>query len=488
MTTAIYHFVLFSIAFIASIGHLYAEVMPATSHFSQAEPGEKYPVGKAAASYAAGNRAFSKPIRSVSGEQKLDFAVGKGFFRKLWVSSPSATTASDGLGPLYNARSCASCHIRNGRGHTPDDNDNAVSIFLRLSIPPQNNRQQALIDKHQLNVIPEPVYGKQLQSFAVRGVRSEGRLSIRYEALDAEFPDGEKVSLRKPHYTINHLNYGDMHHSVMMSPRVAPPMIGLGFLEAISEEDIVSLADEDDSNADGITGKANRVWSQEHAAVKVGRFGYKAGIATLNEQNQDAFSGDIGISTPLRPKSSGDCTSSQTQCLNAPHGADAKYDHLEAPAKVMQTVSAFTHYLNVPVRKHTDSPDILAGKKHFYNSGCTSCHHPSYKTGELPGFPMLSGQHIWPYSDFLLHDMGEGLADHRPEGKAGGREWKTPPLWGISHTQSVNKRAGYLHDGRARNLQEAILWHGGEAEQSKQNYIRLEKQSREQLLQFLNTL
>jgi len=284
------------------------------------------------------------------------------------------------------------------------------------------------------------------------------------------------------------LGYGPMDPEVMLSPRVAPPMIGLGLLEAIDEAEILAGADPDDANGDGISGRANQVWSAEHEQVMLGRFGWKAGQASLAEQSAGAFAGDVGISNPLAPSPWGDCTAAQDDCRNAPHGNSGQYDDLEAPAEVMDLILFYARNLAVPERRKVEDPTVLRGKELFYASGCTRCHKPKFATRRDFEVPALAGQLIWPYTDLLLHDMGEGLADHRPEGEASGREWRTPPLWGIGLTEAVNGHTFFLHDGRARSFTEAILWHGGEAEAARDAFATLPREDREALLAFLNSL
>ncbi len=435
--------------------------------------------------------AFSQPAANLAFEKRLDFKLGNSIFKKLWVPAPSSTTASDGLGPLYNARSCMQCHVRDGRGHTPESDwpaDNAVSLFLRLSIPAQNEEQAKALASGQQGVIPEPTYGTQLQDFAVTGLAAEGHLKIRYTEELVTLADGESVALRRPSYSITHLGYGPLHPDTMFSPRIAPAMIGLGLLESIPDASILALSDPDDQNKDGISGKANHVWNPQTQTLSLGRFGWKAGAATLNQQNNAAFNGDIGISTPYANNPYGECTPQQKACLQLPHGGSAHLDGVEAPNSMIALLLFYTRHIAVPARRDADKTEVLAGKEIFYNSGCIDCHQPTFKTSTRPALPELSNQLIWPYTDLLLHDMGAGLADNRPEYQASGSEWRTPPLWGIGLTQTVSKKTHYLHDGRARTLLEAILWHGGEAEQAKLTVKNMPTSDRHNLIKFLESL
>ncbi len=423
--------------------------------------------------------------------KELDFKVGNGIFRKLWVSAPASTSSSDGLGPLYNARSCQRCHLKDGRGHPPEANfpdDDATSMFLRLSIPPKTQEQRQLLAARKINVIPEPTYGGQLQDFAIQGHDAEGKMHIEYADRSFVFPDGGKVMLRKPAYSVVRLAYGPLHPEAMLSPRVSPQMIGLGLLEAVPEAQIRALTDPGDKDGDGISGRPNELWSKDKNRLVLGRFGWKAGNPTVKAQSAGAFEGDIGISNPLARNAWGDCTVKQSRCRKAPNGSSAKLGNVEAGEKFLNLVTFYAQNLAVPRRRNPDSPDVLAGKKLFYEVGCVKCHQPKFKTGALEGQPHLSGQLIWPYTDMLLHDMGEGLSDNRPEGVASGREWRTAPLWGIGLTPIVNGHSFYLHDGRARSLTEAILWHDGEAKGARDAYAGLGQEDRERLVAFVNSL
>lgn len=462
-----------------------------TRDFTAAEPGEDRPGGAATHFKVRGRNAFSFSSANMRMNRGLDFKVGNGFFRRIWVSAPSSTKAADGLGPLFNAKSCQQCHIKDGRGHPPKANwpdDDAVSMFLRLSIPPETEAQRQALAEHRINVVPEPTYGRQLQDLATAGQAIEGRMHVSYVEQGETLADGSRVALRKPSYKIVDLGYGPMHPATMLSPRIAPPMIGLGLLEQIPAAAIMANADPDDRDGDGISGRAQLAWDPAAQAVALGRFGWKAGAATIDAQNQSAFHGDIGISTPLNRSAAGECTARQAACRNAPHGDDARYDNLEAHRTVTDLVLFYTRHLALPARIDAGKPQVLAGKKLFYESGCIVCHRPKFRTAPDGPEPELRDQLIWPYSDMLLHDMGDGLADGRPEGVAGGREWRTAPLWGIGLTATVGGEQFFLHDGRARTLLEAIMWHGGEAEAARSRVRSMSALDREALLRFLESL
>ena len=458
-----------------------------TSDFSKPEPFETMSGGAATSQKLVNRDAFSQFSANLSFAEEEKFKLGNALFRKLWAASPSSTLASDGLGPLFNARGCQSCHLKDGRGHPPEGDEAAVSMFLRLSVPARTEAEKAALASRDVLSIPDPVYGGQLQNFANPGIASEGRMEISYVEEEVTLGDGSVVSLRHPRYALADPGYGAPDPELMVSPRVAPSMIGLGLLEAVPEADVVALADPDDVDGDGISGKPS--WVKDSAGnLVLGRFGWKASMPTIRAQSAGAFSGDIGISTPDHPSHSGDCTAAQTDCLNAPHGAQADLGPEEAPEDVIALVTFYSQNLAVPARRDVDDPQVLAGKEVFYDLGCTSCHTPKFVTSRDAEGDAQKFQLIWPYSDLLLHDMGEGLADHRPVGDADGYEWRTAPLWGIGLTETVSGHTLYLHDGRARNLTEAILWHGGEAEASRDGFAALGKEDREALLAFLGSL
>lgn len=455
--------------------------------FHQPQKFEELSAGAATVRARNNADAFSQSSGNLEFEQELDFKVGNGLFKKIWVSSPSSTLASDGLGPLYNARSCQRCHIKDGRGHTPNGpDDNAISMFLRVSIPGNVDGGYAEIEDY-IATRPDPNYGGQMQDFALAGYPAEYRLEITYQEVPVELSEGETASLRRPTYKAADLGYGPLHPQAMLSPRVAPQMIGLGLLEAIPVEDLLSKADPDDLDGDGISGRPNIVWSVEFGEPMMGRFGHKAGMPTVMEQSAAAFAGDIGISSPLYPDPDGDCTEAQIKCVAAPHGdQDARV--FEIDQQGVDLVAFYSRNLGVPGRRDADDPQVLRGKEVFHTSGCVACHTPAHVTHRMEDRAEHSFQLIWPYTDLLLHDMGDGLADNRPESRATGWEWRTAPLWGIGMTERVSGHTQFLHDGRARSLLEAILWHGGEAQSARDTVVTMPKADRDALIRFLESL
>ncbi|MBT2342104.1 MULTISPECIES: di-heme oxidoreductase family protein [Pseudomonas] len=450
--------------------------------FTQAEPGEARS-GGAATVRKTDQNAFSLPSANLPPSRRVDFSVGNSFFRSPWVIAPSTTTARDGLGPLFNTNACQNCHIKDGRGHPPaPDATTAVSMLVRLSIPDAPPYAKVI---EQLGVVPEPVYGGQLQDMSVPGVAPEGKVRVDYSPVPVRFNDGTVVELRKPSLQITQLAYGPMHPDTRFSARVAPPMIGLGLLEAIPDEAILANAEAQAREKNGIAGRPNQVWDDAQQKTVLGRFGWKAGQPNLNQQNVHAFSGDMGLTTSLRPFD--DCTETQVDCKRAPNGNGSDGEP-EVSDNILRLVLFYSRNLAVPARRQVNSPEVLAGKNLFFQAGCQSCHTPKYTTATNAAEPELANQVIRPYTDLLLHDMGEGLADNRSEFKAGGRDWRTPPLWGIGLTEAVNGHTQFMHDGRARNLLEAVLWHGGEAQAAQRQVLSFNAEQRAALLTFLNSL
>ncbi|MEM6408009.1 MAG: di-heme oxidoredictase family protein [Pseudomonadota bacterium] len=457
-----------------------------TTDFSQAERFEANQAGAATVRPRDTTHAFSQASGNISFERELDFKVGNGLFKKLWVSSPSSTLASDGLGPLYNARSCQRCHLKDGRGHPPEGpEDSTVSMLMGVSIP--GGPGIAEIEGY-IATLPEPIYGKQIQDFSVAGHAAEARFDIDYTEIEVPLSGGETAYLRAPEYRLSDFGYGAPHPEMRISPRVAPQMIGLGLLDAIPAADILAVADPDDLDGDGISGRAQIVMSRAYDTPMLGRFGLKAGQPSIWEQSASAFHGDIGISSTLFPTAYGDCTQAQSACRSAPDGNTAIHDNAEIGDEGLALVTFYSSNLGVPARRDVDDPEVLHGKQVFYETGCTACHTPKFVTHRLNDQPEQSFQLIWPYTDMLLHDMGPGLADHRPEGRANGQEWRTPPLWGIGLTETVSGHTYFLHDGRARSLLEAVLWHGGEAEAQKNQVITMPPEDRAALIRFLESL
>lgn len=407
--------------------------------------------------------AFSYQINGLSSSQSLMFFVGNSFFNQSWVQAPSSTTARDGLGPLFNARSCSACHFRDGRG-APLANS---GLLFRLGAGFDNS--------------PDNIYGGQLQDFSHNAVTPEGSMDISYVEEIGYFDDGTSYSLRRPVYMVGGQNYGAMQGTTRISPRVGQQMIGLGLLELIPESDILAYADPNDADGDGISGVANYVTDVTSGNLIMGRFGWKANVGSIAHQVAAAFNGDIGITSSYFPNEN--YTINQPSCAGLANGGTPEIDDNDLNAVIL-----YSRSLAVPKRRNTTNPEVKYGAKYFRTLGCISCHKMNYVTGMSGDIMPLKKQKITPYTDLLLHDMGPGLADNIPDHLASGSEWRTQPLWGLGLISVVNGHTFLMHDGRARSIEEAILWHGGEAEQSKEKYKKLPAKQRNYLLEYLKSL
>ena len=417
--------------------------------------------------------AFSRPAPNLTVTQRAEFFIGNAFFNSPWVVAPASASARDGLGPLFNARSCDGCHNNDGRGQPPlKDNEQPVSLVIQFATPTpgDNNEPQS-----------DPRYGVNFNPFAIGGVPAEGKLRIRHREIAGQFGDGTTYTLLAPEYSFEELAYGELAADTKSSPRVAPAVFGAGLLEAIPEAQIMERNDPDDANGDGISGRPNRVWDPLARREVLGRFGWKLNQPDIAHQTAAAFSGEIGMSTSLRPDQS--CTPVQTQCAGAPDGGKP-----EITDEIFDRMVIYQRMLGVPMRRRLDAPEVKRGAQLFMDAGCESCHRATFKTADVHDQPWLSGQTIHPFTDMLLHDMGEGLADGRADFAATGSEWRTPPLWGLGLQKTVNGHTRLLHDGRARDTSEAILWHGGEAERAKEAFRTLSKSDRQAVLEFLDSL
>lgn len=435
-----------------------------------AEEGEQYSGGETTF-FNSSEEAFGFVAPNLTIDEQIDFGVGNSFFRQNWVTAPSSTTARDGLGPFFNAHSCSSCHFKDGRGRPPLDGEERAGLLFRLSLSHQ--------DDHG-GYFPDPIYGGQLQDNAILGQTAEGKMAITYQDIIETFDDGTKVTLQKPIYNIANLGYGLLSSGVHISPRIAPQMIGLGVLEAIDESTILKFSDEFDSNGDGISGRPNYVYDIATNSTQMGRFGWKANQPNVRQQVAAALAGDMGITSVLFQEESG------------PFGVDLTIipngGSYEISDQNLCRMAFYSSTLAVPARRNYTDQNVLEGKKIFENIQCTSCHIPKIQTGNTHPITALRNQTIRPFTDLLLHDMGQDLADNAPDFKATGSEWKTPPLWGIGLIEIVNGHTNLMHDGRARNVEEAILWHGGEGQVAKEKYKKLTMTQRENVLAFINSL
>ena len=435
------------------------------------EPGEELAGGDTTIRDESPN-AFSYSARNMTFERRQRFVVGNSFFNKNWVVAPASTTGRDGLGPTFNARSCSACHFKDGRGRPPEDDEAFASMLLRLSVPGEG-----------LHGGPRdvPGYGDQLQPNGIEGVAGEAVPKVTWAEQPGAFADGEPYSLRAPTYALDDPAYGPLPADLLISPRVAPVMIGMGLLEAIPAADILAREDPDDADDDGVSGRANYVWDLAADAAVLGRFGWKANQPTVAQQTAGAFLGDMGLTTDMFPLEN--CPEGQLECAEAPHGGAP-----EVSPDLLDDVIFYSATLAVPARRDAGAPEVLRGKQVFLDAGCADCHVPRHRTADDAAIEEVRGQTIWPYTDLLLHDMGDALGDGRRDYLADGNEWRTPPLWGIGLVETVNGHTTFLHDGRARSLMEAVLWHGGEAEAAREAVRALPSGERAALVAFLESL
>lgn len=422
--------------------------------------------------------ALSKPAANLSSKQRGLFTVGNSFFSNPWVSAPSSTAARDGLGPVFNAAACQDCHIRDGRGHTPPDPDTPLSsAVIRIDV-----------DRY-----PDKIYGSHIQTRALPGLPPEATVKIRWQKVgsllgkvdwakyQAIIEQDRSLVLSKPIIQMSDWQYGKPSQHLVAGIRVAPQMIGLGLLEAIPAEEIIAeqKRQQRDSTINGISNWVDDLSSGEKS---LGRFGWKATQPSVRQQVLDAFNNDIGITSGTFRKDV--CTAAQAQCREYPNGGEP-----ELPMHLEDAIVFYSRHLAPPSRRDIDRDSVKQGEKLFHQSGCASCHKPSWTTAESPNDPQLSNQTIWPYTDMLLHDMGPDLADGIAESNASGRHWRTAPLWASGHARPVGgQHAGYLHDGRAKTIGQAILWHGGEASQSRDKWMDLSGSERRKLVQFVGSL
>ena len=419
--------------------------------------------------FDASSHAFSIPAPNLSTAALAKHLEGDVEFEAVFVTAPAVV--NPGLGPIYNNVSCINCHSRDGRGRPPGIDEGLVSLLFRLSLP---KAEDSVAGKPPT---PVPGFGTQLNNRAIVEANPEGKVKIEYIEQTLTTADGTRVHLRHPNYTLTE-TYQPLPENVEVSPRVAPAVFGLGLLEAIPENAILAYADEADIDGNGISGKPNYVWDVVAQRYTLGRFGWKANQPTLLQQVAAAYNDDMGITTSLFSVENSAGQSQLTEHSVTPEVSD----------EILEVVTFYVQTLAVPARRDIDDPQVKQGEQLFAEAQCANCHVPTLRTSVLAGVPSVSNQTIHPYTDLLLHDMGPDLADNRPDFHASGREWRTPPLWGIGLVQRVNGHTNFLHDGRARDLMEAILWHGGEAEASRQTVKQMSKAERDALITFLESL
>lgn len=404
----------------------------------------------------------------------LEFEIGRALFERNWVPAPASTQAADGLGPLFNAKSCAACHPGGGRSVSDAAyGDDSPGHVVRLGGATPGVAE------------PDPIYGEQLQTEAVPGLTAEATIKIHYFDTEYLLADDTMVNLRRPHLSITHLAAGPLAPATKTSLRLAPAIQGIGPLNHIPVAEILANADPEDKNGDGIKGRSNWIVDATTGVKELGRFGWKATQPTLSAQDAHALFADIGLSNPLFDDAAGDCTAREIACRAAPNGASPQFESLEVPSQLLAAIDRFVAEAVLPKRPKMDMDTVNRGKALFATAGCTACHVPSFSMPAMGGRP---ARHIAPYTDLLLHDMGEGLADEMADGSATGSEWRTAPLWGLGWALDADGSGALLHDGRARSVLEAVLWHGGEAEAARNKVIAMSSEERTALIAFLQSL
>ncbi len=435
------------------------------------------------------NAVYMQPVEDLSADQLRQFRAGETMFRTVWLTFPAMPVQNNwqymrprggyawGLGPTFIANSCMACHVQAGRGKTTDrPNSTVFQQLLRVSLPGENPHGGPLSHPH---------YGGQLQVFDVISAdrqqvrQGEADVFIDWQPELASLPDGAQIELRRPKVRVESLSYGPLGDQVMTSLRNAPSIFGLGYLESVSEEDILQIAAA--QKAVGLNGRPNYVRDDVQDKKSLGRFGWKANQPSVRQQVAGAFLHDMGITSSLYPKQN--CPAVQVYCKAAPPG-----DTPELFADEFDDLTFWALALEAPSRRDPERAEIQNGEKLFGQAGCAHCHVPKLKTAAKTSFPALAEREFYPYTDLLVHDMGDGLADGRPDYKAGPRDWRTAPLWGIGLSKQVNGSTNLLHDGRARDVTEAILWHGGEAKAAREAFAGFSRADRDALVAFVNSL
>ncbi len=429
-------------------------------------------LGGAASRAALGADAFALPPADLPAALLERFFAGQRIFNATFIKSPSPAPEFTGLGPTFNRPSCGACHERNGRGMPPRGPDDALmQMVVRLGVP---TRQRDPIG------LPHPVYGDQLNDRAIEGVPAEGRAAITWTESAGRYGDGEIYRLRRAELRFHDLAFSGLSPA-MASLRIAPQLVGLGLLEIVPAEDMLAWAKANSARDDGVRGTPRSIDGDGNAPPRLGRFGWRALQPTLRDQIAAALIGDMGLTTTLHPVKN--CPPAQSACRAADPGPRPNVS-----AAQLDMLTFYIGALAVPERRNADDRTVRHGERLFFDLGCAACHRDTLRTAAHPTLPFLSWQTIHPFTDLLLHDMGDGLADQVLEGKTSGRLWRTAPLWGIGLVRQVNGHENFLHDGRARGLAEAILWHGGEAENARERFRTSAKADRDALLAFLRSL
>lgn len=437
--------------FITLLAALLSSCGGSSSSTEPAQPTQHWlPPGGNATAQGSSTTAFLQFAPGLSLAEKAQVARGRELFVAEWEPAISSRPTIDGLGPLFIADACSGCHIDSGRAASLNaDGSTDVGILFRIGDAAGNS------DAH---------YGDQLQSAATTGL---GEGTVRWQRS----ADGSLT------FTAD-LNEGALQAGMEISPRLSPQLIGMGLLDLIPEATILSFADENDADKNGISGRPH--WVTVNNQTRLGRFGWKAINVSLAHQAAGALNGDMGLTTPIHPNEN--CSAEQAICATEPSGGTP-----EVSSAAVSDIETFMVALAVPDRRIRDQAQFDRGAQTFDRIGCQQCHKAPMKTGKSDHFALLSDQTIYPYTDLLLHDMGEALNDGAAEINAQATEWRTPPLWGIGLVEA-GEHSHFLHDGRATTIDQAIRWHGGEALTTRETYEALSEAEREDLLAFLRSI
>ena len=413
------------------------------------------------------SQAYAQPAPNMDEFWDERHALGDLAFEAAFVTSPA--NVNPGLGPLFNSSSCVACHFNNGRG-LPEKGQRVVRVSqlttgTKAALSPSHGYALEAVAP-TANTPPVPGMGTQVQEQSIYGHVPEATIEVTWQEQEGTYGDGTPYRLRSPQMELSPWDDLPLPEGVVASNRIPLPVFGLGLLEAVPEATVLQIADPDDIDGDGISGRPNRVWDVEKQADVLGRFGWKANTPNLLQQSASAYANDMGVTNPLFP------------------AADGTHD---IDMDILENATIYVQTLAVPGRTALDDPQVQRGEKLFADANCAACHLTELRTGTHE-IPALVNQTIHPYTDLLLHDMGAGLADNRPDFQASGDEWRTPALWALGLAQTVLPYSNYLHDGRAQTLEEAILWHGGEAEASKEAFRTMPVSDRTALITFLKSL
>jgi len=405
--------------------------------------------------------AFALPMAELDASAHRAFGLGNRTFNLVWSVAPSSIPDADGLGPTFVQRSCAACHVRDGRSTLPHAGapiDQAV-----LLLDPIDSRDRAWLRSR---------FGDKLQIAAIPGVRKEATALVQWHDVA-----DSRGTLRRPEITIEQARFRGVAARATVSPRVAPAVMGLGLLEAVPVAMLAERADPMDRDGDGVRGRLN--WLDAEQSV-LGRFGWKAERATLRDQVLIAAIDDLGLTSDRFPDAR--CPPKQRDCRKA-----AVSSLVDLDDRFVVSIVDYLRLLAVPAPRTSADPQALSGRDVFFRIGCETCHRERLVTDATPAHEVLRDRVVTPYTDLLLHDLGSGLSESGGD-PATRNLWRTPPLWGIGLQQQVNGHLDLLHDGRARGIDEAIRWHAGEAERSAVQYGQLHELEREALIEFIMSL